>query len=252
LRIALPEARVIVVFRNLLETELLVVVRPDPFGRIYRAFFQGRIDLARRNLLGNRAKPLEYLAGKAANTKLQALEVVERVHFPSEPSAHLGAAVSRRHDEDLVIAEKLTHEFQPAPLIHPGTLLPGIQPERQSRIDRKSGIFSNVKRARRVAHLDGLVLNGIQYRGRRHDFTGRKGLDPEPAVRRRSDPASDVLRRTINRIQALRGVRREPPLDLRPALRNSRRGNRRRSDRHARQEIPPFHLLVLPHRLRVI
>ncbi len=44
--VTFPPAGVIVVRRDLVETELLVVVGADPFGRVDGAFLQCRIDVA--------------------------------------------------------------------------------------------------------------------------------------------------------------------------------------------------------------
>jgi len=50
LRTALPPARVVVELRDLVQAELLVVVRPDPFGGVYRAALERRVDIAARDL----------------------------------------------------------------------------------------------------------------------------------------------------------------------------------------------------------
>src|SRR5205823_11945087 len=51
LRLPLPPARIVVVFGDLIETELLVVVRPDPLRGVDRALFQSGIDVAAGDLL---------------------------------------------------------------------------------------------------------------------------------------------------------------------------------------------------------
>src|ERR1044071_3344766 len=74
---ALPPARIIVVLRDLHEAELLVVIRADPLGRIDRALFQRRIDIAGGKLLRNDAEALKDRAGESADAEFQALEIVD-------------------------------------------------------------------------------------------------------------------------------------------------------------------------------
>jgi hypothetical protein len=50
-RPAFPEAGIVVVLCDLLETELLVVIRADPFGAVDRTLLQRRLDVAAGELL---------------------------------------------------------------------------------------------------------------------------------------------------------------------------------------------------------
>lgn len=93
-RAAFPEGRVIIIFRHLLETELVVVIRTNPFGGINGAFFQRRIDIAAGDLLRDHAELFHHLAGKTGNAHLHALEIVDGVDFLAEPTAHLGAGIA--------------------------------------------------------------------------------------------------------------------------------------------------------------
>jgi hypothetical protein len=72
-RAAFPEAGIVVVLGDLVEAELLVVIGPDPFGRVDRALLQRRIDVAAGDLLRHHAELLHDLAGEAADAHLQAL-----------------------------------------------------------------------------------------------------------------------------------------------------------------------------------
>ena len=80
--------------RYLVEAELLVVVRADPFGGVDRAFFQRRIDVAAGELLRHHAELLHHAAGKAADAEFQALEIVDGIDFLAEPAAHLATGVA--------------------------------------------------------------------------------------------------------------------------------------------------------------
>src|SRR6266851_4425732 len=70
-----PPAGVIVELHHLIEAELLVVVRPDPFGGVDRAPLERRIDVAAGNLLRNHTELLQRPAGPATHAKPEALQV---------------------------------------------------------------------------------------------------------------------------------------------------------------------------------
>src|SRR6185295_3794610 len=75
LRSALPPSRVVVELRDLVQSELFVVVRPDPFGGVYRAPLERRVDIAARDLLADYAELGEHHAAQAADPELEALQV---------------------------------------------------------------------------------------------------------------------------------------------------------------------------------
>src|SRR4030088_151276 len=66
---ALPPARVVIILGNLHETELLVVIRADPFGGIDCALLERRVDVACRDLLWHAA---DHCAIAGAATALAA------------------------------------------------------------------------------------------------------------------------------------------------------------------------------------
>src|SRR5215831_10345409 len=70
---ALPPTRIIIVGRNLMETELLIVIRTDPLGRIDGSFLKGRIDVTSCYLLRHYSELLQCLARPPTNAELQAL-----------------------------------------------------------------------------------------------------------------------------------------------------------------------------------
>jgi len=85
---------------DLVETELLVIVRTDPFRAVDGAFLKRRIDVAAGNLLWYRAHLLEHAAGEATDAEFETLEVVNAGDLLAEPAAHLASGVAReqRHD----------------------------------------------------------------------------------------------------------------------------------------------------------
>src|SRR3954447_7284018 len=93
-RAAFPEAGVIIIFRDLLESELLVVIRTDPFGGVDGALFQRRIDVAAGELLRHDADLLQNLSGDAADAEFEARHIRDRLDLLAEPTTHLGAGVA--------------------------------------------------------------------------------------------------------------------------------------------------------------
>src|SRR5262249_41631319 len=76
-RTTLPPGGVVIVFRDLVETELLVVSGSDPLHRVDSAFFERRIDITGRKLLWHHAEPTDDLAGESPDPELQALQILD-------------------------------------------------------------------------------------------------------------------------------------------------------------------------------
>ncbi len=95
-RSALPPARVVVVLRDLVEAELLVVVGADPFGRVDRALFQRRVDVAAGDLLRHDAQSSERGPPVPPMRNFSPLRSASLVDRLAEPAAHLAAGVARR------------------------------------------------------------------------------------------------------------------------------------------------------------
>src|ERR1700694_5788150 len=170
-RTAFPEAGVIVIFGDLLKTELLVVVGSDPFGRVDGALLKRRIDVATGNLLRHDTDLLQHLAGNSADTKLQSGEIGDRLDLLAKPAAHLRAGVSAGEPDHTVFLEELVAELHAAALIPPRILHARIEAERHRCIDRKGRILADIIVRDGVAHLDGAVGGRAERLQTRTDFT---------------------------------------------------------------------------------
>src|ERR1700745_1122793 len=73
-RAAFPPSRIVVVRRDLVEAELLVILGAAPFGGVDGALLQRRIDVAAGKLLRHAAELLHDAAGKTADAEFQALQ----------------------------------------------------------------------------------------------------------------------------------------------------------------------------------
>ena len=96
-RAALPPARRVVVFRDLGEPELLVVVGADELGGVDGAALERRVDVAGGDLLRNDAELRQHLAAEPADAELQAAQIVDGLELLAEEAAHLAA---RLPDDD--------------------------------------------------------------------------------------------------------------------------------------------------------
>src|SRR4029453_10481958 len=141
---AFPPTGIIVVRRNLVEAELLVIVRTDPLGRINGALLQGRINIAAGDLLGDDAQRLQRLAGPAADAHLEAFEIVDGLDLFTEPAAHLCAGIAADKRVHVVLLAKLVHQFHAVAVVEPRVLLTGIQPERDGTEQCPGRILADV------------------------------------------------------------------------------------------------------------
>src|SRR5262245_62653614 len=107
---ALPPSGIVVVFRDLDETEFLIVIGTDPFGGIYCALLERGKDVAGGKLLRHDPELRQDAAGKAADAELQALHAVEAFDLLAEPAAHLASRVAGRHAASVIGVEGVAAE----------------------------------------------------------------------------------------------------------------------------------------------
>ena len=95
-RLHLQHARNVHVLGDLVEAELLVIVRPDPLGRIERALLQRRIDVAAGDLLRHDTELGEHASAEARDAHLHAVEIGRRLDLLAEPAERLATGIARR------------------------------------------------------------------------------------------------------------------------------------------------------------
>jgi hypothetical protein len=225
-RAAFPPAGRVIVRRDLVEAELLVVVRTDPLAGVERALLESRIDVAARDLLRHAPELLQDLAGPAADAHLQALEIVDRVDLLAVPATHLTAGLRREQALDVVLLIELVHHDIAAALRPPGLVDAGVRAERDRRAEAEGRILAEIVVGRGVTDFDRAVLHGVDDRETRHDFAGGENLDLELVVGRLGDSLGHHLGRAVQRVQRLRPAAGHAPLDRRRRLRVCRRGDR--------------------------
>src|SRR6185437_2100128 len=248
-RVALPPPGEVVVGRDLVETELLVVVRTDPFGRVDRAALEGGIDVAARDLLRHRAQARHHLAAQAGDADLHALEVADGVHLLAPPAAHLYAGVARRERDDAELAEEIAHLLEPSAVVDPGVLLPLVHAEGQRRVEGERLVLAHEVVARGVRALDRVLLDRIHHAEGRDDLARGEDADLELARGELGDALRYHFPAAEDRVEAFREARCAAPADvrkrfvLRDGLRH--RGRAARGDGAAREELATIHRYVL-------
>src|SRR5262245_56328891 len=220
---AFPPARVVVELGDLVEAQLLVVVRADPFGGVDGALLERGIDVAAGNLLRHHAHLRHHLAGKAGNAHLHALEIVGGVELLAEPAAHLGPGIAGEQADDVMLGIK-SIDLLIATLAPPRVLHAGIEAEGHRAAQRKGRVLAPQVVGSGVAQLDAAGRNRVGGLQARHDFAGGKGLHLKLVVGACGDAFGEVFRPAVERVERLRPARRHAPLEFRCRLRNGRRG----------------------------
>src|SRR4029077_3763268 len=91
---ALPPAGIVVVPGDLVQPELLVVVRTDPLGGIDGAAFERRINVGGGDLQRDHTELRQDHAAESADPKLEPFEVVDRVDLLAIEAPHLHADIA--------------------------------------------------------------------------------------------------------------------------------------------------------------
>jgi len=214
-RVRFPPSGEVIVRRDLVEAELLVVVRADPFGGVDRAALERGIDVASGDLLRHRAQARHHLAAQAGDAHLDAFQVGHAVHRLAPPAAHLRAGVAGRERDEAKIAEEGAHQVLAAAVVDPRVLLPLVQAEGQRRVEGESLVLAHEVVARGVRALDGALLQRVHHAKGRDDLARGEDADLELAAGDCLDALGDHLGAAVDRVEALREARSTAPADAR-------------------------------------
>src|SRR6266542_2387923 len=212
----LVPARVVVVLRGPVETELHVVMRSDPFGGVDDAPFKGTVDLVAWNVDRRAARSNDDLAAEGrAHAHLEPLVIADRVDLLPEPSGHLRGKRYTWARHEIEAAIRFLPELEPITLVVPGGHALGIHAERDRTEPLEGGLLVNPVLIRSHERLDLALGGGVEARKRRHDLLAWEHLDPEPPAARLLDRLRQSLGHALVYVKH-RGVGRgHPPLNLR-------------------------------------
>src|SRR5581483_4391250 len=91
-------------------------------GRVDRAFFQRRIDVAAGELLRHDAELLHNLSGKTADAEFQAVQIGDRLDLLAEPAAHLATGVASEDRDHVIALVELVEHLLAAAMDIPGLI----------------------------------------------------------------------------------------------------------------------------------
>ena len=214
-RSGLPPAWVVVEPGGVLEAELLVVVGPDPLGRVDRAPLERRIDLLRGEVLDGHAQAVHDLRAQPGDAHLEAVQVRRRVDLAPEPSTHLRARVSGRQGDDVEVGEDLADELESARVVQPGVLLAGGEPEGHAGVEGQHRRLAGVVVARAVAHLDGALLHRVHHLEGRHQLVRLVDAKLEAPVGHRRKRLASAGGGVEDGVDGARITGRQPPAHVR-------------------------------------
>src|SRR6266567_8975922 len=126
----LVPARVVVVARGIVEAEVHVVVRPDPFAGVDDAPLEGGEDPGGRDEDSRAARLDDDLVAEArANAHLEPLVVADRVDLLPEPSRHLRRERRTLAGHEVERGVRLLPELESVALVVPGRHALGVHAE---------------------------------------------------------------------------------------------------------------------------
>ena len=221
---AFPPAGIMIEARDLVEAELFIIMRPDPFGAINRAAFQRRIDIAGANLLRHNAKPAQDIACKATHAEFQAAQILNRVDFLAEPTTHLAGRATKGEGPDAKRAVEFIDQFMATAIAEPGIILALIQAEGQARFKDEARVLAEMVIGRVLAAFHRAILHRIINLQGGHDFARGEDAELELAIRHFVDDFGKKLGPAEQRIKRFREGRGMAPADFRHGLGQRRCG----------------------------
>src|SRR6266446_2180600 len=210
----LVPARVVVVTRGLVQAQLHVVVRSNPFAGVDHAPLERGIDIGGRNEDYRGARPGIDLSAEGANTYLEALVVSDRGDLLPEPSGHLRRLRPDRAGHEVEGGVRLLHQLEPVTLVEPGRHALGVHAERNRVEPLDRGLL--LRPVERSGHegLDGAFRSRVEALERLHDLAAREDLDPESPAAHLLDDLRQLLGGALH-VEIAGPGRGHAPLDLR-------------------------------------
>ena len=127
--------------------------------------------------------------------------------------------------------------FRPGGAPPPGKVVADVLVERDGRV------LADIERGQRMTALDRAGLRGVPDLQRRHDLAAGEDLDLELPVGQLADTLGHGFDGAVNRVQALRPTRRQPPTNRRTGLSDRRARERGRgcADNCSLEKRAPLH-----------
>ena len=198
-----------------MESELLVVVGPDPLRGVDRATLQSRIDVGAAEDVDRDAQACHDLSRESWDAHAHAPQVGERLDGSPEPPPELDSRVPTRNRGHSEVRVDTAEHIQAAPVVKPRRLLTRVQPEGDGGSERERRMFADVVVVARVTGVDRAGLHAVHYLEGRNEFAGRKYADRKASAREGLDPVRDEQSGPVENVQTRRKTRRHAPTDSR-------------------------------------
>src|SRR5437016_7568018 len=251
----LVPARIVVIPCGLVEAQLHVVMRPDPFGGVDHAPLESGVGLGDREENRRAARfDIDLAAEARTNAHLESLVVADRVDLLPEPSGHLRGKPRARARHEVEGGVRLFPELESVTLVVPGHHTLRVHAERDGREPLDCWLFRSPVVRGSHERLDGALRGGVEAAERLHDLAAREDLDPEPPAAHLIDDPRQLLGRALDHVEHRGPSRGQSPLDLRlrddvGSIDDGRRGDGRHRPAGCRDKPASFdHHLTSPRR----
>src|SRR5262249_13495877 len=184
----------VIVAGNLVETQVHIEPRPDPFATIDSAGFEGRYDFAAGHVHNASTQSPENFATKPWHTVAQASEGFRRGDLADTPAAHLSTRIEAEKRLDVELPAERIPQLLTAAILHP-----------REQFVRGEAEWDGCKETECRRLLFPIIIGGVIHIGKTgadrienfectHERAGRKDLDVNAAIARDADPLRQTFR----------------------------------------------------------
>src|SRR6185437_8526188 len=152
-----------------------------------------------------------YRAAETGDAELETLCILDGLDLLAEPAAHLRARIGCGNTNDVVSLEEIVEHLAAAAVPVPGSLVPVVEPERHRAIESEGRILADKIVACRMAHLDRVVLHGIEHLQARNDLARGEDAHLELVVGHLGDALGQIFGTAENGVEALGPTRSHAP-----------------------------------------
>ena len=167
----------IVICRRLVQPQVPIVIRADPFAGIDHAALQGGENLRGSQQHDFSAHRGDDFSAQAGNPHLEPVIILDAVDRLAVPAAHLGAGVARREANQAFLGVELLPQIHAPAMVHPGGSLLGVHAEGHRTGELGGGHLAGPVIGSRIKHMDTALPRGIEDAEGGHQLVGTKYLD---------------------------------------------------------------------------
>src|SRR5215510_10907411 len=188
------EAGIVIVAGNLVETQVHVEPRPDPFATIDSAGFERRYDFAAGYVHNGGTQPPKHVATEPWHTIAQASERLRRRDLAGTPAAHLSTSIEAEKRLDVELPAERIPQLLTAAILDPREQFVRGEAERDGceETECRRLLFPII--ISRVIHIGKTGPDRIENFECTNERACRKDLDVNAAIARGADPLRQTIR----------------------------------------------------------